>query len=71
MKSIYDLTKNELEEYFLSINSKKFHADQLFDWLYVKRINSLDEVTNIKKEILDEIKNNYCLNNKAPLYSEQ
>ena len=63
MKSIYDLTKEELEEYFLSINSKKFHADQLFDWLYVKRIKSFDEVTNIKKEILEEIKNNYCLNN--------
>lgn len=62
MKSIYDLTKTDLEEYFLSIGSKKFHADQLFDWLYVKRIKSFDEVTNIKKEILEEIKSNFKLN---------
>lgn len=62
MKSIYDLTKTDLEEYFLSIGSKKFHADQLFDWLYIKRIKSLDEVTNIKKEILEEIKSNFKLN---------
>ena len=62
MKSIYDLTKKDLEEYFLSIGSKKFHADQLFDWLYIKRIKSLDEVTNIKKEILDDINNNFKMN---------
>ena len=62
MKSIYDLTKKDLEEYFLSIGSKKFHADQLFDWLYIKRIKGLDEVTNIKKEILDDISNNFKMN---------
>ena len=62
MTSIYNLTREDLENYFLSINSKKFHADQLFDWLYVKRIKSFDEVTNVKKEILEEIKNNYILN---------
>ena len=62
MKSIYDLTKNDLEEYFISIGSKKFHADQLFDWLYVKRIKSFNEVTNIKKDILEKIEKNYKLN---------
>ena len=63
MTSIYNLTREDLEKYFLSINSKKFHADQLFDWLYVKRVKSFDEVTNIKKEVLEEIKKNYILNN--------
>ena len=63
MTSIYNLTREDLENYFLSINSKKFHADQLFDWLYVKRVKSFDEVTNIKKEVLEEIKKNYILNN--------
>ena len=63
MTSIYNLTREDLENYFLSINSKKFHADQLFDWLYVKRIKSFDDVTNIKKEVLEEIKKNYILNN--------
>ena len=63
MTSIYNLTREDLENYFLSINSKKFHADQLFDWLYVKRVKSFDDVTNIKKEVLEEIKKNYILNN--------
>ena len=61
MTSIYNLTKEDLENYFLSINSKKFHADQLFDWLYVKRIKNFSEVTNIRRNILEEIMNNYTL----------
>ena len=61
MENIYNLTKQELEEYFLKIGSKKFHADQLFSWLYEKRIKSLDEVTNIKKEVLEDLSKEYTL----------
>ena len=61
MKNIYGLTLEELEEYFLSIGSRKFHALQLFSWLYEKRIESFDEVTNIKREVIDRIKNDYSI----------
>ena len=61
MNNIYGLTIEEMEEYFLSKNSKKFHALQLFGWLYEKRVESYDEITNIKKEMLDEIRNDYSI----------
>ena len=61
MRSIYNLSREELENYFLDIGSKKFHALQLFDWLYVKRIKSFSEVTNIKKEIIDKISSEYSI----------
>ena len=61
MKNIYGLTLEDLEDYFISIGSKKFHADQLFSWLYEKRIESYDEVTNIKKDLIEELKNNYSI----------
>ncbi len=61
MESIYNLDIDQLEEYFLSHNCKKFHADQLFSWLYQKRINSYNKVTNIKKDILDELAKDYSL----------
>ena len=51
MKSIYDKTLEQLEEYFESIGEKKFKARQLYDWLYKKRVTSFDEMTNIKKEL--------------------
>lgn len=61
MKNIYDLTYEEMEEYFLNIGSKKFHAMQLFTWLYEKRVESYSEVTNIKKELLDNISRDYSI----------
>lgn len=61
MNSIYSLLLEELEEYFISHNDKKFHADQLFDWLYQKRVTSFDEVTNIKKEMMEQIKEDFSI----------
>lgn len=63
MKSIYDLDIEELEEYFLSIGDKKFHADQLFSWLYQKKTNNLSDITNIKKETRDKLKKEFIFNN--------
>ena len=57
--NIYNLTRDEMEEYFIKLGSKKFHADQLFSWLYEKRISSVSEITNIKKELLEQISSQY------------
>ena len=61
MNNIYGLTMEEMEEYFISLGSKKFHADQLFSWLYEKRIDSYDSITNIKKELLEEVSKKYSI----------
>ncbi len=59
MNNIYNYTLEMLEEYFLSIGDKKFRATQIFDWLYKKRIKEFDEMTNIKKEILKHMENEF------------
>ncbi len=59
--NIYGLTLEELENYFIDVGSKKFHADQLFSWLYEKRIKSYDEATNIKKELLEKVSHDYSI----------
>lgn len=61
MNNIYSLTIDEMVDYFIKINSKKFHAEQLFSWLYEKRIKSMDEITNIKKELLEQIGRDYSI----------
>lgn len=53
--NIYSLTRDEMEEYFISHGSKKCHADQLFSWLYEKRISSVSEITDIKKDMLEQL----------------
>lgn len=57
--NIYDFDLNDLEDYFLNHNQTKFRAKQLFDWLYRKNILAFDEITNMKKELLSLIKNDF------------
>ena len=54
--NIYSYTLEKLETYFESIGEKKFHARQVFKWLYDKKIKSIDEITDIKKDVKDKIK---------------
>lgn len=60
--NIYGLTIEEMEEYFLSLGSKAFHAKQLFSWLYEKRIEDYKEITDIKKELVEKIVSEYSFN---------
>ena len=59
--NIYGLTIEEMEAYFLSLGSKSFHAKQLFSWLYEKRIESYKEITDIKKELIEKVSNDYSI----------
>lgn len=61
MNNIYNLTLTDLENYFVENNEKKFKGQQVFDWLYRKRVNSFDEMTNLKKEVIEKLKNEFCL----------
>lgn len=59
MNNIYNYTLKDLEEYFVSIGDKKFKGEQVFDWLYRKRVTSFDEMTNLKKEVIENLKNEF------------
>lgn len=61
--NIYGYTLEQLEEYFLGIGQKKFKAIQVYDWLYKKRVSSFDEMTNIKKDIIEKLKNDFTMDN--------
>ena len=37
MMNIYGIKREDLENYFLDINEKKFKALQVFEWLYEKK----------------------------------
>ena len=54
-KAIYSLTLQELEQYFETINEKKFRAKQVFDWIYQKRITDFSQMKNISKTIQEKL----------------
>lgn len=59
MRSIYDLTLKQLEEYLLEIGSKSFHAKQIFRWLYEKRIDSFEMMSNISKNLISRLEEDF------------
>lgn len=59
--NIYSFSRKDLEIYFEALNEKKFKAVQVFDWLYKKRISSFEEMSNIKKDIIEKLKKDFTM----------
>lgn len=59
MKNIYDLTLDDLKKYFISIGLKPFRAIQVYEWLYRFHVRSFDLMTNIKKEVIEHLKQDF------------
>lgn len=61
MNNIYNYNLQDLEELCINLGYKKFNAGQIFDWLYKKRINKFSEMSNVKKELIKYLEENYYL----------
>ena len=59
--SIYGLTKDQLTDWFLSQGLKKFRATQVWDWLYVKRVKTFEDMTNLPKDTRDLLETHYTI----------
>lgn len=59
MKSIYSVKIAELEEFLQNNNEKKYHATQIIDWLYVKRVDSFNKMTNLSKDLISKLESNF------------
>ncbi|MFD1885255.1 23S rRNA (adenine(2503)-C(2))-methyltransferase RlmN [Paenibacillus wenxiniae] len=46
---IYDFSLEDLQDWVKENNEPAFRATQIFDWLYVKRVTSFEEMTNLSK----------------------
>ena len=59
MKNIFNMTLTKLEDYFISINEKKYRATQVYNYLYKKRMYNTDNMTNISKEIRKKLSTDF------------
>lgn len=60
--SIYSLTRDELIAWAIEHGEKKFRASQIWDWLYKKRVQIFDEMTNISKDFIALLNENFVVN---------
>ena len=63
MKNIKDFDLADLQEEMLAIGEKKFRAEQIFKWLYVDKVMSFDDMTNLSLELRNKLKENYTICN--------
>lgn len=70
MVNIRDLNYEELEEMLVNMGEKKYRAKQVFSWLY-KGVDSFDEMTDISKELIQKLKDNFILKQVTLLDSQK
>ncbi|TDM15059.1 23S rRNA (adenine(2503)-C(2))-methyltransferase RlmN [Macrococcus bovicus] len=59
--SIYSLQLDELKDWLADHGQQSFRAKQIFDWLYVKRVTSFEEMTNLSKDLRDQLEANFVM----------
>lgn len=56
---IYDLTLEELQDWAKNNGEPAFRGGQIFDWLYVKRVNDFSEMTNLSKALREKLEEQF------------
>ena len=60
-KNIRNLSVEDLEDYFLTLNEKKFRAKQVYEWLWLKQAHSFEAMTNLSKELRSKLNEHFFL----------
>lgn len=60
--SIHSLTHQTIQEWVLEQGEKKFRADQIWEWLYRKRVQSFEEMTNLSKDLIAKLNDQFVVN---------
>lgn len=63
MRLISELTLPELKEWLEGKGLRPFHAEQIFDWLYKKGATSFEEMSNLSKDLRDQLLASFTLSN--------
>ena len=59
MENIFNKKLEDLQAYFLSIGQKKYKALQIYDWLYKKRVFTFAKMTNLKKDLILKLEEDF------------
>jgi 23S rRNA (adenine2503-C2)-methyltransferase len=52
---VYDLTLEEWQDWMKANGEQAFRGGQVFDWLYVKRVSSFEEMSNLSKGLREKL----------------
>ncbi len=61
-QNIKNFSKNQIEDYFISIYEKKYRVEQLENAIYNQRISDFSQISNFPKILREKIQNDFDLN---------
>jgi len=61
-KDIRALTRQQLQDFFVSRGDKSFRGAQVYEWLWQKSAHSFEEMTNISKATRQMLEDNFVIN---------
>ena len=67
MEALLGKTLSELQEAAMSVGLQKFAGKQLAEWLYVKRVSSFNQMTNISLKGREALSARYIIGRRAPV----
>ena len=54
MKILSGMSLTEIEELVLNLKASKFRAKQIHNWIYLKSVATIDEMTDLSKQFREE-----------------
>ena len=61
MRTLLGKTLEELKEIALELSLPAFTAKQIADWLYKKRVTSIDKMTNLSKSARERLSKEFVI----------
>ncbi|KAB7708007.1 23S rRNA (adenine(2503)-C(2))-methyltransferase RlmN [Bacillus aerolatus] len=71
LPSIYSLQLQELKDWLKEHDEKPFRAEQIFDWLYKKRVASYEDMSNLSKPLRDKLAAHFTITTLKTLIQQE
>ena len=65
MHDIFHFTLESLEQRFIAKGFKKYNAKQVYDWIYIKKVTSFSEMSNLSKKLRAYLEEHYLFGSLA------
>ena len=71
MISLYNFTLPKLEAHLIERGEKKYRATQLFKWIYEKRVDNFDDMSDVSKKFRDVLNAEYEIKKPSIFLKQQ
>ncbi|MCF6245978.1 MAG: 23S rRNA (adenine(2503)-C(2))-methyltransferase RlmN [Desulfobacula sp.] len=59
MNNILNFTRDDLADWFENNDMRSFRAGQIFKWLYIRQVDSFEQMTDLSKDLRAKLKENF------------